>query len=238
MIQRHLLPAGLPEVEGYRFAVHYRPCEAAGGDYYGFQPFGGDSMGFVVADVSGHGVGAAVMMAVLRAGLAAFKVFDRTIKYAPQDINAIVNECRVPGIFVTAVFTSIHFPTGLMHIGNCGHPPPRILRGCRRLEYVRCESSLPMGIEETIDPPAYVAELGRGDSVVFYTDGITETRNGRGEMFDDARLDAAILEGAGDATRVEGRSERIVEKILEALAGFDGGLPAPDDRCILVCTRL
>ncbi len=229
-VQRRLLPDYLPVVPGYEFAVHYAPSQAAGGDYFGFQRFDEHRIGFAIADVSGHGVQAAVMMAVLRTALSAFRVFGRMRQGVPQDINAIWNDVQVPGIFVTAIFAVLDASSGTIHAGNCGHPPARRVRRDGTVERVMCDSSPPIGVIETLDPPELSVQLAPGESLVLFTDGITEARNAAGEMFDDHRLDRAISEGAGGP-------ERIVQSIVQSLAEHDRGLPQSDDRCILVCRR-
>lgn len=214
--------------------MYYKPCHAAGGDYFGFQHFSDDRLGFAVADVSGHGVAAAVMMAVLRTALAAFRVFGRDRENAPQDINLIVNDCQVPGVFVTAVFASLDIRSGNIYLGNCGHPSPRFLRAGGLVESLRGESSVPIGIIDHIAPPMLVAHLHPGDSIILYTDGITEARNDDNELFGEARLDDAIR-SAGPGS---GGGQVLIDSILKAVDQFQSGLPQSDDRCILVCTRL
>lgn len=231
-IQRHLLPASLPEVAGYRFAVHYRPCEAAGGDFYGFQPFADGRLGFVVADVAGHGAGAAVMMAALRSALAAFRVFGRLRESAAQDVNAIINDIAVPGMFITAFFVSLDLPSGNLYCGNCGHPPALVRRSDGRIEVMSGLGDIPLGIMPEVDPPMLVQRLGVGDSVVLYTDGVTDARNGAGEAFGDARFTHAIASARGSDPGM------LLEGITGALAGHTGSEPPLDDQCVLICTRL
>jgi sigma-B regulation protein RsbU (phosphoserine phosphatase) len=229
-IQRHLLPATLPRTPGYSFAAHYQPCEAAGGDFYGFQSFDDGRLGFAIADVSGHGAAAAVMMAVLRAALSAFRVFGRMRESAPQDVNAVVRDVNVPGIFVTAFFVSLDPPTGNLFCGNCGHPPGLLRRADGSVGATCGESSLPIGIVDEVDPPTFLENLGPGDSLVLYTDGVTESRSVAGVFFGEARLRACIA-------RADGTADGILAEILGELTRHEVGVPRADDRCVVVCTR-
>lgn len=230
-IQRQLLPSRLPSPEGYTFAAYYEPCRAAGGDYYGFREFSPDELGFAVGDVSGHGVKAAVMMAVLRAALAAHQVFGRNRKFVSQDLNQIVNAVGVPGVFVTAFFVSLELSSGEIYCGNCGHPPALIRRADGRVEPLVGGASLPIGMVEEIDAPLFIAQLHPGEALILFTDGITEARNVAGEFFDDTGLHEAIRQSEGvDA-------ESMLQSITGALKQHTGEVSPSDDRCVLICAR-
>lgn len=231
-LQRYLLPASVPTVPGYEFAVYYRPCEAAGGDFYGFQPFADGRMGFVVADVAGHGAVAAVMMAALRSALAAFRVFGRLRESAPQDFNAIVNEIAVPGMFITAFFVSLDPAAQVFYCGNCGHPPAIIRRAGGAIEMVNGEGSVPLGILPEIAPPTIASVFHAGDALVLYTDGITEARSQGGTEFGLRGLIDA-LGPANDAT-----AQGVCDAIVRALRQHEHGAAPQDDQCILVCKQL
>jgi len=230
-LQRHLLPEKLPCIPGYEFAVHYRPCEVAGGDFYGFQPFADGRMGFLVADVAGHGAAAAVMMAALRSALAAFQVFGRDRESAPQDVNSIVNELAVPGMFITAFFVSLDPKTGMLYCGNCGHPPAFILRKNGNTESDSKAGDLPLGIVPNIAPPTILMQLHEGDSLILYTDGITEARSDKGEQFGDHKLSQAISSAS------TGSALSICDTIVQQLQLHENCPVPADDQCVLVCRR-
>lgn len=231
-LQKHLLPEQLPEIHGYEFAVYYRPCEVAGGDFYGFQPFSDGRMGFVVADVAGHGAIAAVMMAALRSALAAFRVFGRLRESAPQDVNSVIHELAVPGMFITAFFVSLDPPTGTIYCGNCGHPPAFIYRNDGTLETNHGAGDLPLGIVPQIAPPTLVLRLHLGDSLILYTDGITEARSEDGEQFGDYKLAQAITRAS--TLSAQGLCDAIVHQLQ---VHENASVPA-DDQCVLVCRRV
>lgn len=230
-LQRHLLPATLPHVPGYRFAVFYRPCEGAGGDYYGFQHFADGRQGFVIADVAGHGAGAAVMMAVLRTALASFRVFGRLRESAAQDVNLVLREISVPGIFVTAFFGSLDPADGALYSGNCGHPLPIVRRRDGSTANLADMSDVPLGVLDHVEPPLVTTRLGAGDAVVMYTDGVVEHPNDAGDFFGAERLAAAI------ASAPRGDADSIMASILLQLARHAGQTAATDDQCLVICSR-
>jgi phosphoserine phosphatase RsbU/P len=231
-LQRHLLPQALPQVDGYEFAAVYRPCEEAGGDFYGFQAFADGRLGMAVADIAGHGSPAAVMMAALRGAQAAFRVFGRPRETAPQDINSVIYEIAVPGMFITAFFVSLDPRTGTLYCGNCGHPPAIIVKPSGRHEVIDAAGDLPLGIVPTINPPMMTVALDVGDTLVLYTDGVTEMRNPAGEEFGRQRLIAVVSEADGQP------AQSVCDAIVRALRSHHGEAPLADDHCVLICRRI
>ena len=229
-IQRLLLPP-LPAIAGWDFRSHYRPCEAAGGDLYGSQPLPDNRTGFVIADVSGHGVRAAVVMAMLRAWLGSNKVLDRAGRgETPANINAMLLEVEGLGMFVTAVFVSLDPADGSFYYINCGHPSPRVRRADGRVVTLTDGKTIPLGVADDFSLNGQgIDRLGPGDCLVLFTDGIPEARSADGDFFDDDRLDAAIGRG-----RCAGG---IIDEVVAALEAFRGGVPQADDECVLVIHR-
>jgi serine phosphatase RsbU (regulator of sigma subunit) len=231
-LQRHLLPAELPEVPGYEFAVSYRPCEVAGGDFYAFQPFADGRLGIVLADIAGHGAPAAVMMAALRGALAAFRVLGRPRETAPQEINAMVYEIGVPGMFITAFFVSLDPATGTLYCGNCGHPPAVIVRADGRSEVVIAAGDVPLGILPAVDPPMLRIALEPGDTFVVYTDGVTDSKDPSGRELGDGRV-ADLLARASRTSALQ-----VCDEITRAILHHEGGGHPSDDQCVIVCRRV
>ncbi|CAA9430861.1 MAG: Serine phosphatase RsbU, regulator of sigma subunit, partial [uncultured Phycisphaerae bacterium] len=183
-IQRLLLPP-LPAIAGWDFRSHYRPCEEAGGDLYGSQPLPSGRTGFLVADVSGHGVRAAVVMAMLRAWLGSNKVLDRAGRgETPANINAMLLEVEGLGMFVTAVFVSLDPADGSFYYINCGHPSPRVRRADGRVVRLTDGRTIPLGVADDFGLDGQgVDRLGPGDCLVLFTDGIPEARDAGGDFF-------------------------------------------------------
>lgn len=227
-IQRSLLPAELPAIEGLDLAVHYQTSRHSGGDYYDFFKLPGDRWGILIADVSGHGTPAAVLMAITHS--IAHVVCDPPAP--PGRLLAAINDRLTrtytynSGSFVTA-FYGVYDPRRRTLLWcNAGHPPPRLRRADGTVGALPPALSLPLGIEGDEDFGERLTELVPGDLLVFYTDGITEARDASGDLFDPERLDAVLAAGPATAALA-------VSATLAAVETFSGGQPLTDDRTLL-----
>ncbi|QEL17490.1 PP2C family protein-serine/threonine phosphatase [Limnoglobus roseus] len=229
-VQRSLLPAALPKIPTLDVAAYYRPSARAGGDYYDFFPLPGGRWGIFIADVSGHGSPAAVLMAVTHCiahtNPGPAQPPGRVLDYLNQHLVTLYTGGS--GKFITA-FYGVYDPRGRrLTYASAGHNPPRLKRCADgRLIPLDAAGGLPLGItgEETYDEA--VQQLQPGDQVLFYTDGITEAANRTGELFGTDRLDRVMgncaLQAAG-----------LLEEVLRAVEAFADGHPADDDRTMIV----
>jgi sigma-B regulation protein RsbU (phosphoserine phosphatase) len=229
-IQRSLLPARLPDIPTADLAAYYQTASRAGGDYYDFFPLPEGRWGILIADVSGHGTPAAVLMAVTHA----IAHTHPGPAMRPGDLLGYVNHhlanryTAQSDTFVTA-FYGIYDPARRELLYACaGHNPPRLKR-CSdgSLASLNSVAGLPLGIHAGETYAEARVQLVPGDQVVFYTDGVTDARNAAGEMFGLERLDAALSECSLVASALLG-------EVLETLARFTDGRPADDDRTLLV----
>ncbi|MFO0810877.1 MAG: SpoIIE family protein phosphatase [Gemmataceae bacterium] len=229
-LQRSLLPNPLPKIPTMGVAAHYQTSQRAGGDYYDFFPLPGGRWGILIADVSGHGTPAAVLMAVTHS-IAHTYPGPAT---PPGELLAHVNRTLAgrytseTGAFVTAFYAIYDPATRCLQYASAGHPPPRLKR-CSdgTLALLDGVQSLPLGISETEQYPEAQLRLVQGDQIVFYTDGVTESTNASGEQFGLKRLDRVLANcsiGAGD----------LLKDVLRELESFTEGRPAVDDRTVLV----
>ncbi len=229
-VQQALLPKRYPEVPGVNFATSYLTSEQAGGDYYDFFEPQNGKLGIVVADVSGHGPGAATVMAMLHAMLHAYP--DDSGEATPADVMRWANErlvdASLDGSFVTA-FVGLFDPrTRMLVYANAGHPPPRIKdRRSGTVASLDGESSFPLGITNDMEMPNNRVQLEAGQTLVFYTDGITEAFNQRSEMFGIEGLDAALIQCSGKA-------DCVVDSVHKGLFAHTGALTRADDQTLLV----
>lgn len=228
-IQRSLLPAKLPDVPGLDLAAHYQTSKHAGGDYYDFFPLPNGQWGILMADVSGHGTPAAVLMAITHS--IAHTCADPHCP--PGNLLRFVNDRLADaytggnGNFVTAMYAIWDPAAREIELASAGHPSPRIRRADGTVESLDGDNGLPLGILSGEEFPSCRRRLEPGDTIVFYTDGITEARNERNDLFETHRLDAAIATSDRDATDV-------LDAVLEAVDEFADGRPADDDRTVLV----
>jgi sigma-B regulation protein RsbU (phosphoserine phosphatase) len=227
-IQRSLLPAELPAIEGLELAVHYQTSRYSGGDYYDFFKLPGGQWGILIADVSGHGTPAAVLMAITHS--IAHVVCDPPVP--PGRLLAAINARLAKtytystGNFVTA-FYGVYDPRQRTFLwSNAGHPPPRLRRSDGTVEPLPMAQALPLGIEADEHFGECLTKLSPGDALVLYTDGITEARHRNGELFDVERLDM-VLQSAPES------APQMVSATLQAIESFTDSQPLTDDRTLL-----
>ncbi|MEX0704769.1 MAG: PP2C family protein-serine/threonine phosphatase [Planctomycetales bacterium] len=229
-IQRSLLPRRMPEIPGVRLAAHYQTSRRAGGDYYDFFPLADGRWGILIADVSGHGTPAAVMMAVTHAIAHAYPGSSENPSALLEFVNRRLAERYTvdSGTFVTAFYGIYDPSTRTLTYSSAGHNPPRI-KSCRggTIESLDGARRLPLGVSADEDYIDATRALQTGDQIVFYTDGVTESEGARGVMFGVERLDSVLHACRSDAGE-------IIEGVLTALAEFTDARPAADDRTLLV----
>jgi sigma-B regulation protein RsbU (phosphoserine phosphatase) len=229
-IQQSLLPMDLPKIPTLDLAVHYQTSKRAGGDYYDFFPLGEGRWGILMADVSGHGTPAAVIMAVTHS-------IAHTLDEQPQPpsrLLSFVNHHLTErytgsnGTFVTAFYGIYDCPTRTLTYASAGHCPPRIYRaGNGLLESMDQSRQLPLGIEGGQTYTDCVEHLKPGDAMFIYTDGITEARSPQGEFYGLERLDEVLLH---DQNRC---AAQLLDDALGSLSRFTQGTAATDDRTLL-----
>jgi sigma-B regulation protein RsbU (phosphoserine phosphatase) len=229
-IQRSLLPRSTPTIPTMGVAAYYQTSHRAGGDYYDFFPLPDGRWGLFIADVSGHGTPAAVIMAVTHSLAHTFAGdHDRPgalLEYLNRKLFALYTGNS--DTFVTA-FHAIYDPRDRsFSYASAGHNPPRLKR-CEdgSLALLDEAGGLPLGITQETSYPDATLSLVRGDQIVLYTDGITEAYDSTSQQFGLRRLDKVLENcsiGASDLLR----------SVLEELEAFTDGKPPHDDRTLLV----
>jgi sigma-B regulation protein RsbU (phosphoserine phosphatase) len=226
-VQASLLPREKPDMPGLDLATSYLTSDRAGGDYYDFLPFPDGTWGILIADVSGHGPAAATIMAMLR-GILHCYAGDRSPDSVLRFANARLVEAGIEGTFVTAFFAVYDPRAATVTYARAGHNPP-ILKDGRTGAVTTLDGvgSLPLGILEPLDLRRETVTLHPGDTLILYTDGITEAREKeRGEMFGPERLDAALVECSG-------QPDCVVDSIHAALYEHTGERSRADDQTIV-----
>ena len=233
-IQKSLLPTATPNVPGLDVAVHYQTAKRAGGDYYDFFPLPGGRFGVLVADASGHGTPAAVLMAVTHS-----IVHSRAeAPVRPGELLTHLNAhlarryTRPTGSFVTAFYAVFDPANGTIGYASAGHTPPRMVRRAdgARLVLNRAQR-LPLGIKADEVYPEQTVPLAPGDAALFFTDGVIEAVGADGDVFGTDRLDAALAAEAGGPAAV------LLDAILDEWAAFTAGVRPADDRTLVVVKR-
>jgi serine phosphatase RsbU (regulator of sigma subunit) len=230
-IQRALLPQEIPPLEGFRLAIWCEQCERAGGDYYDFFPLPDGRMAILLADVSGHGAPAAVVMAMLRA----LSHVDSGLFADPSRAFQLLNrEMRRQGLtqFVTACVLVVD-PAGRSYVlGLAGHPSP-LRTGTSPGSVAEMSDGPcgpPLGVLAQAEFRVIEGRLAPGDLVLLYTDGVVEARGPDGALFGDGPVKEELTRG-GPAAAVKAR-------LLERLRRHRAGVPLSDDVTFVVVESL
>jgi phosphoserine phosphatase RsbU/P len=230
VVQRALLPQRVPPLAGYDIAAFSRPAQIVTGDYFDFLQFEDGTYGFVVADVSGHGMSAGMLMSSLQT------VFHTLTPGtdSPVEVLKRINRLYIHNInfttFVTAFFGRLDPLTRTLSYANAGHNPPLLFRGSTKETAWFKPTGAAIGLVDDYRLGIEQVDLQEGDILLLYTDGVIEALNPQGtEQFGYDRL-AEILQQNENLPANE-----ITQKIRGALNDFTGGALLADDITIVVC---
>ena len=226
-IQEALLPKELPSIEGFEIAVAWKPARAVGGDYFDVLKFSDRHTAFCIADVAGKGMPAALLMSNVQAVLKSFA----SDVVAPGDLCARVNSVMCDNMvahrFITCFYALLDTQNKKLLYTNAGHCPPMLVRDstCVRMK----EGGPVLGIFPDRRYLQEEIELRTGDSLVLFTDGVTEARNAAGKEFGEDRLRELLTAGQ----KVSANELR--DRIMAAVGEFSGG-QMHDDATLMVLT--
>jgi serine phosphatase RsbU (regulator of sigma subunit) len=227
-LQIAILPASFPAAAGCDGAARMIPATTLGGDYYDFIELPAGRIGIVMADVSGKGVPAAFFMAVSRTSLR-----DLAPAHAgPGACLAQANEelCgqNPLDLFVTVFYCILDPLTGMLRYANGGHNPPYLRHADGSVEPLGGAGGLVLGAMRGMQYPDHAVQLRAGDTLVLYTDGVTEAFNAANEAYGEARLVGQIR------TRAPGPATDLLEGICRDVGSFVSGAPQSDDITLVV----
>jgi len=230
-IQKDLLPRENPKCEKFETAGSNIPCHQVGGDYYDFITIDPCHLGIIIADVSGKGVSASLLMASLRGALHSevhpqYKLEDMAAK-----LNNFVHRSSAINRFITFFFCELNRESGELRYINAGHNPPLILN--RKGEIHRLEScGLCLGVFPSVSYQAKKVTLNPGDVALLFTDGITESQNKGKEEFTEERL-INILKKHSNLS-----AQKLLEKIFDEIDSFISGADQTDDMTLVTIKRI
>ena len=241
-LQRSFVPLVTPEVEGWDIASHYEPAREVGGDFFDVFRIRerGRRLGLVVADVTGKGIAAAMLMAFTRPLLRAAVDRLKSPSEALVRTNQILVEERRTALFITALVAVVEPRSGRARIAAAGHEPPLVYRvATGTLEELRVEGPL-LGAFGSIELSDIAVTLQPLDVLICYTDGVTDAQSPSGDRFGMARFRAAISSATNPADRPPAAASprEIIDQVLAAMERFQDGTPAADDVTLLVARRL
>ncbi len=226
-IQQSLLPSTLPEFPGFTFSSYFQPYSEASGDYYDFIPIGKDSLGIVIADVSGHGVGAGLVMGMTRTILRSFARGESNPAKLLKMINPSLHEDTLSDMFVTMFYAILNVKSMRITYAIAGHNRGFIYNWRDKRMRGLKTGGIPLGaapskiFNKLVSD--YTVKLKSGDIFVQYTDGITETKGINGEEFGEKRLIEALVNSNAQ------NSETMIENIIASFNNFANKKEIRDD---------
>ena len=228
-IQKRLLPSSLPAIDGYTFAASNRPAKSVSGDYYDVVVRPDGRIYFVIADVSGKGITAALVMSSVATAFNIFTRTDPTPADLMRELNATLAPKTAPTKFVTMVVGVLDPTNGRVEFANAGHVPPLAVSSVG-VEALR-STDLVVGLFPNAQYRNQTIELKPGDSLVLFTDGVTEAENSLEEQ-----LGIAPVQEALKSLHCE-NAARMLSVIEEHVNRHIGDAPAGDDVTMLALTR-
>lgn len=231
-VQKGFLPTGVPRVEGYRFFDFYEPANELGGDFYDYVDLPDGRLAVVVADVSGKGIAASLLMVKLAGEIRFLLASEPQPDRALTLVNRSFLRSHWEGRFVTLVLAVLDPLEHRLAIVNAGHMPPLVRRADGEVEAIGGEQAgLPLGVADDTVYQTVPLVLEPGDSLVMFTDGISEAMGPDAQLYGLARLRSQM------ARRIDG-VESLGRTILDDVQAFVGDLPQNDDMCLACLGRL
>jgi serine phosphatase RsbU (regulator of sigma subunit)/predicted ester cyclase len=227
-IQQGSLPEGVPTLRGWQIDPYYQPAREVGGDFYKFYPLGDGRIGFAVGDGTGKGVPAAILMTGTSAYLGGVAAASDS---SPGEALALANEAlyaRIPpNMFVTCFYAILDPKSATLTYANAGHDLPYLHRN-GDAEELRARG-MPLGMMPGMSYEEREVSLSEGNCVLFYSDGLVEAHNPRGEMFGFPRLRTLLAEHA--------KERSLGDFLMEELYSFVGQGWEQEDDITLVTLR-
>ncbi len=234
-IQSGLLPREIVRVPNTDIAAYSMPCHYVGGDYYDLLPLPDSRLAIAIADISGKGIGAALLMSSLQGSLRAQIQYEQRPASIVQHLNRFIGNSNPGHLFATLFYALYHYEEGQFVYANAGHNPPILLRSDGTDQLLK-SSATALGVLEKMDPEERTIQLDRGDVLLMYTDGVSEAMN------QDVRPLGIqpVVQAARNALRQNPdiTAAELQQVILHCVQRHVGEQPVHDDLTIIVMKRL
>jgi len=237
-VQESLLPRNIEEqmLTELEFCYQYIPTLAVGGDFFDIAKISSGVIGVFIADVMGHGAQPALITVLIKTLLSELVHELHEPAELLSELNRRYNDLlHHTGIFTTAFYIIIDINKQNVIFSNAGHPPPLLIRKDKRdFEELSEESGLALGIMEDYDYQNYEKELNKMDTILLYTDGLSDIKNqSNGKIFGLDNLKATVNNILREKDILDLKNINIVEMILNTINQFTGNMPKPDDITVL-----
>jgi phosphoserine phosphatase RsbU/P len=229
-IQQEILPRSLPEVAGTELAAANLPTRQVGGDYFDLFPLSRGRLGFLVADVSGKGIPAALLVSTVHAAVHLQIDEAKTVAELIERIDRHLQRFSATRKFLTLFFGLLEPDSGLLRYVSAGHNPALIARADGSVDRVE-STGVPIGMLPNATWREETLTLAHGELIAVYTDGLTEAGNEKDEEFGLERLTECVRKGARQPV------QQLCDVVLSDVADFASGMPQYDDQTLLVVRR-
>lgn len=226
-VQAGLLPQTIPDLHGFEIGAYYNACRDVGGDYFDFFTLDEDHVGFLIADVAGKGISAAMVMCMARTVFHSLHAQTLSPRELMLKANEIVHRDLVHGMFLTVMYCVLNHRTGIVRCCSAGHNPALIYSEGQGLSTFTQPSGIALGLigNEVFEDACEEFELSLddGDMLILYTDGVVEATNPEREEFGEDRMTQLVNQSQDYST------QEILELMIAALKRHQGSAPQFDD---------
>jgi len=226
-IQASFLPKRAPEVPGFELAGATQPHDEVGGDYFDFIRVSDTRLGIAIADVSGKGIPAALIMAGFRMSLLAEIRNEFTMRAVMRKVNSLLHESMERDKFVTMFYGMLDWKNRVLSFSNAGHNPPLLLRRDGRVQYL-LEGGVALGVLPDARYEDRPVALEPGDVLLLYTDGVSEAESPTGEQYGTRRLEGCLKRLA------QGTANEILKGVVDDVTAYAGEHGVSDDLTLVV----
>ena len=231
-IQRAFLPRAFPTNRDLKFAAYCKSAFKVAGDFYDIIPLRNEKTCLVLGDVCGKGIAAALYMARVMSYFRAVASLQESTQDLLPSVNRFLAGEWSDRTFATASLLVMDRGQGEVSIYSAGHPSPYLFReSSETLHLIEVSHGFPLGVDADCQYDRVDVALASGDSIIVYTDGITDAANARGEHFGQSRFEEAIRAHRGPP-------EKLVERISKTVLDFEGGRSQDDDQTLVVVRKV
>jgi serine phosphatase RsbU (regulator of sigma subunit) len=230
-IQMGCIPETAPAVPGFELAGMTLPCRTVGGDYFDYVPRSDGKLVFLIADVAGKGMPAALLVMNLQARIQALAETADDVGRTIGRLNRMIKAVCPANRFITCFLALLDPATGLMHWANAGHEPAMLLRRRGAVETLRAGGP-PLGVFEDVTHETAVCKIEPGDRLLLVTDGVTEAVDPKHEDFGTRRVEELLVE------HIDGSSDGLVDALSGAVGKWTGDDSPHDDVTVVTLRRL